>query len=319
MGIPGWRDRVSVAKCPTTAQLSTCGILGLPFAVIRVHRGTMDIETFLGTRAGVTRASTLREAGFSRASVDKALAAGRVVRIRRGIYSMPREAGVFALALQHNALLTCLSAAPIYQLWTLHEPRSVHLSPGHKGTPPGTLAHGRCPHPAHPWLPVAGLADVLIHSLRCLPAVESLVMLQCAAQRGDISLDFLRRKLPGNRNARARAVLDMVIPRADSILEVLANRHFRRAGLHVRRHVELPGVGEVDFLIEECLVVETDGDTHLEPRQVKKDRKRNNATLIGGRLGLRFGYDDVVYHPDRMVGQVLAVLEQSRQGAFGAR
>ncbi|KRE74423.1 type IV toxin-antitoxin system AbiEi family antitoxin domain-containing protein [Arthrobacter sp. Soil762] len=279
----------------------------------------MDIVTFLGTRAGVTRASTLRGAGFSRTSLDKALAAGRIVRIRRGIYSMPREAGVFGLALQHNALLTCLSAAPIYGLWTLHDADLVHLSPGHKKTPTGMLTHGRCLHPYHSWLPVAGLADVLIHSLRCLPAVESLVMLQCAAQRGDISLEFLRRKLPGNRNARARSVLDSVIPRADSLLEVLADYHFRRAGLHVRRHVELPGVGEVDFLIEGCVVVETDGDTHLEPRQVKKDRKRNNATLIGGRLGLRFGYDDVVYHPERMVDQVLAVLELSRQGAFGAR
>lgn len=310
---------MSVSKCPATAALSTCATLGLPFAVVHVHRGVMDIETFLGARAGVARASTLREAGFSRISLDKALAAGRIVRIRRGIYSMPREAGVFGLALQHNALLTCLSAAPTYQLWTINDAGPVHLSPGHKRTPPGTLTHGRCLHPSHSWLPVAGLADVLIHSLRCLPAVESLVMLQCAAQQGDISLDFLRRKLAGNRNARARSVLDSVVPRADSILEVLANYHFRRAGLHVRRHVELPGVGEVDFLIEECVVVETDGDTHLQPRQVKKDRKRNNATVIGGRLGLRFGYDDVVYHPERMVGQVLAVLEMSRQGAFGAR
>lgn len=307
-----------VSKCPGTAQLSTCGSLGLPCAAVQVHRGAMDIQTILGARAGVARASTLRAAGFSRTSLDKELAAGRIVRIRRGIYSMPREATAFGLVLQHNALLTCLSAAPVYRLWTINDAGPVHLSPGHKRTPPGTLTHGRCPHPHHPWLPVAGLADVLIHSLRCLPEVESLVMLQCAAQRGDISLDFLRRKLPGNRNARARSVLDSVIPRADSILEVLANYHFRRAGLHVRRHVELPGVGEVDFLIEECVVVETDGDTHLEPRQVKKDRKRNNATLIGGRLGLRFGYDDVVHHPERMVSQVLAVLELCRKGAFGA-
>lgn len=144
-------------------------------------------------------------------------------------------------------------------------------------------------------------------------------MVQSAVQRGDITLDFLRRKLPGNRNARARSVLDGVIPRADSILEVLANYHFRQAGLHVRRHVELPGVGEVDFVVEECLVVETDGGTHLEPRQVKKDRKRNNATIIGGRLKLRFGYDDVVHHPERMVREVLAVLELCRRGAFGTR
>ncbi|WP_426226214.1 type IV toxin-antitoxin system AbiEi family antitoxin domain-containing protein [Pseudarthrobacter sp. DSP2-3-2b1] len=279
----------------------------------------MDIETFLGARAGVARASTLRGAGFSRTHLEKALAAGRIVRIRRGVYSTPREAGVLGLALQHNALVTCLSAAPIYRLWTLHEASSVHLSPGHKTAPRGTLVHGRCPHPTHPWLPVAGLADVLIHSLRCLPTVESLVMLQCAAQRGDITLEFLRRKLPGNRNARARALLGNVIPRADSLLEVLANYHFRSAGLQVRRHVEIPGVGEVDFLIEDCLVVETDGDTHLEPHQVKKDRKRNNATLMGGHLGLRFGYDDVVYHPERMVAQVMEVIDLCRQGAFSGR
>ncbi|MBT2594632.1 endonuclease domain-containing protein [Arthrobacter sp. ISL-72] len=279
----------------------------------------MDIEGFLRSRAGAARASALCGAGFTRASLTKAVAGGRVVRIRRGVYSLPREAGVFGIALRHNALLTCLSAAPIYRLWTLNDAGAVHLSPGHKATPSGALTHGRCLHAPHPWLPVAGPADVLIHALRCLPALESLVMVQCAAQRGDITVEFLRRKLPGNRNARVRAILDSVIPRADSLLEVLANYHFRRAGLHVRRHVELPGVGEVDFLIEEFLVVETDGRSHAEPRQVKKDRKRNNATVIGGRLGLRYGYDDVVHHPERMVAEVLAVLELCRRGAFDAR
>lgn len=141
-------------------------------------------------------------------------------------------------------------------------------------------------------------------------------MVQCAVGRGDISLDFLRGKLRGNRNGRVRSVLDMVIPRADSLLEVLANTAFQRAGLRVRRHVEIPGVGEVDFLIEGILVVETDGESHLQPRQVKKDRGRNNATMVAGYLFLRFGYDFVVHHPERMMAQVLAVLEQWRRGAF---
>jgi very-short-patch-repair endonuclease len=279
----------------------------------------MDIETFLRRRGGVARTARLLKAGYSRTRLDKALDARQIVRVRRGVYSLPDEAGALGLALQHNALLTCLSGAPLYQLWTMQEADKVHLSPGHKKTVPGTLTHGRILHPVHPWLPVAGLADVLIHALHCLPEVEALVMVQSAAQRGDITLDFLRRKLPGNRNARARSVLDYVIPRADSVLEVLANYHFSRAGLHVRRHVQIPEVGEVDFLVEECLVVETDGATHLEPSQVKKDRTRNNATVIGGRLCLRFGYADVVHHPERMVAQVLAVLDQSRRGAFSGR
>lgn len=42
--------------------------------------------------------------------------------------------------------------------------------------------------------PVAALADVLIHALRCLSFPESLVMVECAVGRGDMTIDFLRRR-----------------------------------------------------------------------------------------------------------------------------
>ena len=276
----------------------------------------MNTADFLASRGGLANTADLGRAGFTRYRIGSAWAEGTIVRIRRGHYALPGEASALRYAREVGGLLTCVSAAPSYGLWMLVPTSKLHLCVGHRATPPGSVAHGRCRHPRHPWLPVAGLADVLIHALHCRPELEALVMVQCAVGRGDISLPFLRGKLGGNRNARARSVLDLVIPRADSLLEVLANTAFRRAGLQVRRHVEIPGVGEVDFLVEDCLVVETDGESHLEPRQVKKDRGRNNASLVGGYLVLRFGYDDVVHHPERMVAQVLAVLEQRRRGAF---
>src|SRR6478609_2744672 len=275
----------------------------------------MDLLGFLASRGGTAAAADLRAAGVSRHRITRAVADGAVLRVRRGQYSLA-EFTAYRAAREAGGLLSCVSAAPSYGLWTLVPVRKLHLCVGHRAAPPGTVAHGRRRHPRHPWLPVAGLADVLIHAVHCLPELEALVMVQCAVGRGDISLDFLRRKLRGNRNARARSVLDLVIPRADSLLEVLANTAFRRAGLHVRRHVEIPGVGEVDFLVEDCIVVETDGASHLEPLQVKKDRRRNNASLIGGYLVLRFGYDLVVHHPERMLAEVLAVLELRRSGAF---
>lgn len=275
----------------------------------------MNVAMFLSSRGGTASTADLARAGFSRHRISKAVADGGVIRIRRGQYALA-EITAFRAARELGAKLTCVSAAPSYGLWTLVSAQRLHLCVGHRATPPGSVAHGRCRHPKHPWLPVAGLADVLMHALRCLPELEALVMVQCAVGRGDISLPFLRGKLAGNRNARARSVLDLVIPRADSLLEVLANTCFRRAGLQVRRHVEIPGVGEVDFLVEDVIVVETDGETHLEPRQVKKDRRRNNASVVGGYLVLRYGYDDVVYHPERMVDEVRAVLELWRTGAF---
>ena len=280
------------------------------------HIGGMNAATYLASRGGTATAADFARAGLSRHRISAAVADGTIVRIRRGQYGLPHDSSAYRAARELKGLLTCLSAAPGYGLWTLVPAESMHLSLGHRAAPPGSVAHGRCRHPKHPWLPVAGLADVLIHALHCLPELDALVMVQCAVGRGDISLAFLRGKLRGNRNGRARSVLDLVIPRADSVLEVLANTTFHRAGLRVRRHVEIPGVGEVDFLLEGILVVETDGESHFQPRQVKKDRVRNNATMVAGYLFLRFGYDFVVHHPERMMAQVFAVLEQWRRGAF---
>lgn len=276
----------------------------------------MELSAFLAVRGGTATTAALQRAGFTRHDLTAGMDSGVVVRVRRGHYAQPDTTGAYGAAREIRGLLTCLSAAPGYGLWTLNPAEQLHLCMGHRTSPPGVIQHGRLLHPRHPNLPMVGLADVLLHALRCLPELEALVMVQCAGGRGDISLAFLRGRLSGNRNARARAVLDLVIPRADSLLEVLSNVAFVRAGLSVRRHVEVPGVGEVDFLVEDVVIVETDGATHLEPYQVKKDRRRNNAAVVGGYLVLRFSYDDVVYHPERMVTQVRSLIDLWRRGGF---
>lgn len=273
----------------------------------------MDIVDFVKRCGGVARTSQLRQAGFGRTRLRSAVELGILRPLRRGVYGLD-GAGALARALEHSGKLTCLSAAPYYNLWTLTNASSLHLCRSHPRRTAGVIDHGRPRVPAHAWLPVRGIADVLLHAMRCLPQFEALVMVQCAVGRGDISLDFLYRCSAGRRNGRSRAVLDLVIPRADSVLEVLANVHFARAGLRVRRHVVIPGVGEVDFLVEECLVVETDGTTHFEPGAVKRDQRRNNRSMVGGYLVLRYYYADVIHSPDAMVAEVLAVLRQWRAG-----
>ncbi len=159
---------------------------------------------------------------------------------------------------------------------------------------------------------MAALADVLLHALRCLPRFEALAMVQCAVGRGDIDIGFLRDRLAGNLNGGARGVLGLVAPRADSLLEPIARVLFREARYWTECYVQIDGVGEVDFLLEGYLVVEIDGATHFELRSIKKDRRRDNMTIIGGYLVLRYFYDDVVYHPERMVAEVAAVLKRGQ-------
>ncbi|VXB74293.1 hypothetical protein ARTHRO9AX_190025 [Arthrobacter sp. 9AX] len=50
---------------------------------------------------------------------------------------------------------------------------------------------------------------------------------------------------------------------------------FRSGGIHTETQVEFPGIGIVDFLLEGFLIVEIDGGTQLEPRQVKKEKARS--------------------------------------------
>lgn len=258
----------------------------------------------------------MKRAGFSRSQLSAWVRSGRLVRPLRGVYATAGAETDVVSAFRENGRLTCISAARFYGLWVLHRSDVLHLSCGNGVPRPGVVDHAPCGFPSHPCLPVAGLADALLHSLRCLPEFESLVMVQSAVGRGDITAGFLERALVGNRNGKARSVLGLLIPRADSLLEVLAHTHFVRAGFRVRMHVVLEGVGEVDCLIDECLVVELDGSTHFEPRQVKKDQRRNNASIVGGRLVLRYYYDDVVYAPEAMVAEIRTVLRQWKLGTF---
>lgn len=159
--------------------------------------------------------------------------------------------------------------------------------------------------------PVASLADVLVHALRCLPFAESLVMVESAVSRGDMTLEFLRQLLPGRRNGAARDVLKWVDRGADSLLETLARTYFRKAGIRVEPQAYLERVGQVDMLLEGWLVVELDGRHHAEWAQVKRDHRRNNESVRQGYTVLRYYYSDVVHSPADMVAEVLSVLARA--------
>jgi very-short-patch-repair endonuclease len=130
-----------------------------------------------------------------------------------------------------------------------------------------------------------------------------------------MSVQFLKERLPGRRNGKARQVLGWVDRGAESLLETLARTTFRQAGIHVDAQVYIEGVGYVDLLLEGWLVVELDGRQHGEWAQVRKDHQRNNRSVVQGYTVLRYYYADVVHRPEQMLAEVLAVLS----GAGGAR
>ena len=251
----------------------------------------------------------LAAAGATEADISRAIRGGHVVRLERGLLAVPGADTELVGAGLARGLLTCASAAPHYVLWQLQPAVRPHYWQSNGRRTVRCVSH-RLPltqRPCHRTL--AALPDVLLHALLCLPELESLVMVECAYNRGDINPAQLLRYLDGKRCGKARTVLSKVERGADSLLETLARVLFRDAGISTETQVWINGIGRVDFLLEGFLIVEMDGIAfHLEPRQFKKDRRRDNAAMRQGLPVLRFFYDDVVYAPESVLAQVREVL-----------
>ena len=262
----------------------------------------------LQARDGVARTQELLRAGVTKYALAEAVAAGRVLRPSRGVIALPDADPLVVRCVATNSLLTCASAARQHGLWLLHEPDRIHVV-----RPDGRYRSNRAVVHRRTWVPpehgsrLASLADVVLHAAQCLPELEALVLVESAVQKG-LSLDFLRAQLAGPRNGRARQVLDLVDKGSESPIETLAREHLRRAGLRVEPQVYVAGVGWMDTVVERCVDVELDGQTHEEPESRRSDYARDAAAQALGFATLRFGYADVVYRPDTVVSRVKDVV-----------
>ncbi|WP_028265235.1 endonuclease domain-containing protein [Arthrobacter sp. MA-N2] len=270
----------------------------------------MDLVGFLNYAGSAARTATVKRAGYSDRAIRAAVVGGLVVRRRHGVLALPIAQEDIVAALTANGLLTCASGARHNGIWVLREPPVLHLLCRH-GNAKDFVMHRESVVETPHIRPVASLTDTLLHALRCRPEIEAAIMVESALLQGRTNLAYLRERLPGNRNGAARKVLSLVDGSADSPIEVVARILFRQAGIRTETQVELSGIGIVDFLLEGRLIVEIDGGSHLQPRQVKKDRRRNNAGTVKGYLVLRYDYSQIVYQRETVLAEVLHVLRRT--------
>jgi very-short-patch-repair endonuclease len=269
----------------------------------------MDPADIIVSAGGVLLTRDVLARGASEAGIRRAIRHGDVVRVERGLLAVAGADPELVAAGRSRGLITCVSAAPRFALWQLRPAVQPHYWHSNGRATARCISHRHALTQPAVHGTLAALPDVLLHALLCLPPLDALVMVECAYNRGDIEPSFLRRHLAGNRCGKARDVLARVERGADSLLETLARVLFRDAGIATETQVWLDGIGRVDFLLEGFLIVELDGIAfHLEPRQFKKDRRRDNSATARGLPVLRFFYDDVVHAPEAMLAQVREVL-----------
>ena len=75
-----------------------------------------------------------------------------------------------------------------------------------------------------------------------------------------------------------------------------------------------PGIGRVDFLLEDFLIVEIDGFAfHSKRTDMLRDRRRNNMSTVQGFAVLRYMPEHIWFHPEQVLAEITAVLEAKRE------
>lgn len=261
----------------------------------------MDLNEELRKRHGITKLSSLRHAELTPTMLPQSIG-----HYRGWIYDKNSFTLDQVRAFVYNACISCVSAAQMYELPILMEerPQKTHLSVSYnRGMHPSKLRRfdDVCVH-REQFLSdeerrthVASIGTVLERVLVCMPLKVSLPMLDAARNRGLYDVSTLTIPPTGSRLPHLREALSLSSDRARSILETVARLQLIDMGLTPQVGVWIEGVGEVDMIILDFIVIEVDGWAfHSSKEQREKDLKRDRELLRRGYVVLRFTYDDVM-------------------------
>lgn len=296
-----------------------------PRGVPSCHDRDMDVAALLYGDRVATRAYLVAR-GATGYQLTAAVRAGTLIRVRRGHYAIPGLEPRAWQAVRIGGVLTCLSAAAAYGIWVpphLEAHVAIKRNAARLRSPrfryERLTAENRRGCTLH-WWPLmepvgahtVSIADCLAHLIRCQPRSIAVAALDSALHTGAITRGGLRRILDAVPAGFAGLAAD-VDHRAMSGLESIVRLLLKDAGLAVEPQVSFPGVGAVDLVVEDCVVVETDGkEFHDAPEFRKRDYRRDARLAALEYTVLRFDFEQVMFQPE----EVLAAVHGSLRAHF---
>jgi len=259
----------------------------------------------------IRRRLDLYRDGWSRARVDRAVATGTLVRLRRGIYADADTCTPRRTAAQHGGALACVTAARHLGLWVLTPSGDQHVGLTHDGH---GLAHAACACVEH-WdqdrtdrFATPGVIRILRQILLCRGVEEFFVAVESALHLRAIAATDIPR-LASGLSADARRALQFARDDAESGLESLLRWRLRHLHLDVRTQVSVYSVGRVDLLVGDALIIEVDGvENHGGADHRHKDLRRDARAAAWGFVTLRFDYALVVHDWPTVEAAILGLL-----------
>lgn len=251
----------------------------------------------------------LGEAGCTRSDLDRALASGAILRVRRGVYACAHSDLAARRAAAAGGMLTCVSVLRSIGVWGGHD-RRLHIqlrpSSGHSRIPHGSRAHWEQPRFGTESIARTTTKEALWQAMRCLDvehamaAVESAWKLQFVSERDVKQLSSIApRRL--NWGLKRRVAV------SGSGNETVVRLRLIRAGYQCEPQARVPGLGHQDLLVADCVGLEIDSAEFHTDLELKDDSDRDLLSEGLGRHVLRIR----PHHIYERWPQTLAVIDRA--------
>ncbi|MBU1589356.1 MAG: endonuclease domain-containing protein [Actinobacteria bacterium] len=258
-------------------------------------------------RSGIAATYELLKDGHTPRRLALAVRVGEVIRVRQGHYACPELDELQKQAYRVGGRLTGIQGASAHGIWIPRSARvDIQVRPDARAlrsradprkrlaeTPDADVQvawtdHGR-PGTRSLAAPIDCLGVLISHS----SPRESFAAVESALHKSVISRAewrTMRAQLPASL---ARS-LERAGHRSESGGESLLLFDLLGAGIEVRQQVRIAGVGRVDMIIGERLIVEVDGyEFHSTRADFEEDRRRDAASSALGYRTLRFSHAQV--------------------------
>lgn len=261
-----------------------------------------ELEQLAAANGGVVSAAQLRAAGMPRPA--------GWLPVRRGWYAGPSANPQVVRAVSAGGILGCVSVLRHYGVWVPDSGLHVRYSRRARQSRPRVRS---CqPYRFDP--PIVGAIDpidiAVASAAHCLDTEGLIVVLDSMLNKQMIEMADARDIVSASRFAHLN-LAERLDPKSESGTETMIRLRLRALGIHLQTQVDIPGVGRVDLLVGDRLIIEADSrEHHLSKYQ--PDRTRDRVAVGLGFLAMRLTHEDVVYRWDLILEDILSVV---RRGA----
>ena len=211
--------------------------------------------------------------GLNAQQIARAVAGGEILRVRKGWYATPGTPELEILACRLGGSLTAFSAIKAHGLWVWND--RVHVRVPKNAARLATPGLSICRH----WGdgPLCGTDDLeraLHEASRCGTQLELVSSLDSALDThlldwGDLAA------MARVGTERLRAAIRAVSSGMQSGYETKMKLFLRSQQIRFVAQAQIAGVGRVDFLVGDRLVIEMDGFAYHSQTEFTKDRQRD--------------------------------------------